>query len=79
MACANRIVRRSLKSLYLANHKPDAQGLYGAYLSFGDVPSVFGEPKVRYDPYVAVEWEIRKITAEKDWRNDDYLRRWASR
>jgi len=53
--------------------------LYGAYLSFGDVPSVFGEPKVRYDPYVAVEWETRKLTGEKDWCNDDYLRRWASR
>ena len=26
VACANRIVRRSLESLYLANRKPDAQG-----------------------------------------------------
>jgi hypothetical protein len=62
VACAHRVIRQSLEGLCKANRKPDAEGLKVAYLCHGEVPSIFGEPKVDFDPYRAVDWHVRQIT-----------------
>lgn len=62
IACAHRVISKSLESLYQANRKPDAERLRMAYLCFGEVPSIFGEPRVAFDTYKAVDWHIQAIT-----------------
>ena len=67
VALAHRVIRESLERLYQANRKPDAAGLRMAYLCHGEVPAIFSEPEVPFDPYEAVEWHIREITGEMTW------------
>ena len=65
VACAHRIIRKSLEALYQANRKPLAAGLYRAYLCYGEVPSLFGEPHIAFDAHEAVDWHIRAITRDR--------------
>lgn len=64
VACAHGVIRESLESLYRAkrHRDPSAEGLRMAYLCFGEVPSIFGEPRVAFDAYNAVDWHVRAIT-----------------
>jgi hypothetical protein len=61
LACAHSIVRWSLERLY-AKNRPDAERLFLLYHCAGEVPSIFGEPKVPFDPYLAAKWYARAIT-----------------
>jgi hypothetical protein len=63
LRCAQNVVRGSLEGLYRANKRPDAEGLMMAYLCHGEVPSIFGEPKVDFHAYHFAAEHIAKIMA----------------
>jgi hypothetical protein len=63
LRCAQSIVRGSVEGLYRANPKVDAAGLKLLYSSQGEKPSIFGEPKVDFDPHRAAEEHIARIMA----------------
>jgi len=62
IACANRVVRKSLEHLRRQKPKADAEELLNQYHHFGEVPLIRGEPKVPFDTRKAVEWHIRQMT-----------------
>ena len=67
VAAAEAIIRKSLEDLHQENGTPNAKRLMSAYLSFGEVPSIFeddGDPRVIFRPYVRVRRLIEQITGE---------------
>jgi|SRR5215472_1733256 len=63
IACANRVIRKSLEHLRQQKPKADAQELLNQYHHFGEVPVIRGEPKVPFDTRRTVAWHIRQITS----------------
>jgi hypothetical protein len=61
---AHRIVRQSLLELYHASRRPDAEGLFEAYLAFGECPAIFGSPAVRFNAFEAARWHARAIARD---------------
>ena len=61
LECAHKIVRQSLQELHQANRRPDAERLLQAFHCHGEVPAIFGEPHVPFNPYKAAKWHARAI------------------
>jgi hypothetical protein len=68
IGCAEGIIDRSLASL----HSPgmSAENLRLGYLCYGEVPSIFNEEELHFDPYAYVRRRIREMTGEMDWRRE---------
>jgi hypothetical protein len=62
IACANRVVRKSLEHLRRQKPNADADELLAQYHHFGEVPVIRGEPRVPFDTRTAVAWHIRQMT-----------------
>jgi hypothetical protein len=62
IACANRVIRKSLEHLRQQKPRADAKKLLDQFHHFGEVPVIRGEPKVPFDPYLTARWYARAIT-----------------
>lgn len=68
--CAESIIRKSLQGLADANRRTGpltGAALFSAYLCYGEVPSIFGEPKVLFQAYDVVERIVREMTGDAAW------------
>ena len=71
----HRTIRCSLETLWHLNKKPDADGLMSCYRGAGEVPSIFGEPKVPFNAFEAVRWHIEEITGRQPSPDPEWVQR----
>ena len=64
--CAEAVIERSLATMYRPGMCADS--LRMNYLGYGEVPAVFNEQGLKFDPYVCVYRRIRELTGQSDWR-----------
>jgi hypothetical protein len=67
--CAQAVIDRSLAALYRPGMRADS--LLNGYLCGGEVPAIFNEQGLKFDPYVVVYRRIRELTSQLDWRPAD--------
>ena len=72
---AHRIIRCSLETLWHLNKKPDADGLMSCYRGAGEVPSIFGEPRVRFNAFEAAKSHVEKITGSQPLPDPEWVLR----
>jgi hypothetical protein len=72
---AHLIIRCSLETLWHLNKKPDADRLMSCYRGVGEVPSIFGEPKVPFNAFEAVRWHIEEITGSLPSPDPEWVQR----
>jgi hypothetical protein len=75
LARAHLIIRRSLESLYRNNPKVDGEGLMNCYRGMGEVPSIFGEPRVRFNAFEAAKSHVEKITGSQPLPDPEWVLR----
>src|SRR5437588_9592761 len=68
VACANRVIRKSISSLCQQNYQPSRTELHQLYLYHGELPLILGEPGIPFDADRALDWQIRLFT--RRWQSE---------
>lgn len=70
ICCAHAVIDRSLAGFFEPGKS--AEDLRMHYMCYGEVPSIFNEQGLRFEPYVYVHRRIRELTGESEWKPRSY-------